>query len=95
MNQFKLKDPHGGKKYYPLVMVEWKDARMDNGWQTGGQAAAAPLASCVSVGLLITKNKDRIVLASGMCLFPNQEITDTLTIPNTWQVKIIPLGVIE
>ncbi len=57
---------------YPLVYVAWEDAEHEGGWSDAGDEVAHRLGIIVSIGWLIHKNKQRIVLASSLAATTTQ-----------------------
>jgi hypothetical protein len=48
---------------YPLVIIEWADAsRISDGWIDVGDIPASYLHKCVSVGFLVSSNKEGKIL---------------------------------
>ena len=92
---YTILDPRNRRKKFPLVMIEWVDARNDSGWETFHDSKACGLATCVSVGLIIEKTKEKIVLVTSWGTDDWALANGRLVIPNTWQVKITPLGVVD
>jgi len=94
MKPYRIKDPSNPRKYFNLVAVEWGDARGDSGWHSFEDAVDAPLVNITTIGLLIHKDKERIVLAAQWDR-DVAVVSEITTIPRTWQTKITYLGVVD
>jgi len=80
----------GERRKYPLVLVEWLDASARAGWTDLADAKDCPLAPCMSVGFLIHKDKDRLVVVATVGTYA---MGDRIAIPKPWVTKIEYLGV--
>jgi hypothetical protein len=70
------------KTKIPISLVIWYDAVAENGWTTKEDAAQnCKLDRCVSVGHVVDKNKERILLA---CTKSENEYNAMINIPNAW-----------
>jgi hypothetical protein len=60
---------------WPLVEVEWSDAHSVSGWDTPARYRSAGPAVCRSVGYLLLRDRDRLVLMT------TGDVADGLAIP--------------
>jgi hypothetical protein len=82
----KIVSQMGGK--YPVVMVEWRDAKNNSDWRSV-DALAKSLPETVlvhSVGFLVKRDDREVVLAFGIC--EQGEAESTIAIPRDWCQKI-------
>lgn len=70
------------------VIVEWKDAKHGYGWQGGNLLVTVDLPSVFSIGWLLEKNRDGVVLAQ---TWHEQNHAQTITIPRGMIVQIVDL----
>ena len=69
-------------KKIKVTLVIWYDAVAENGWITGEEAKTnCKLDKCVSIGHLVDRNEERILLA---CTKSENEYNALINIPNTW-----------
>lgn len=94
VSPYTLPDPRNNGEKIPLVMVQWVDAISDDRWADFHDALREELAPCVTVGFLIHQTDTHITIAASTHS-DLQRVGDRMTIPNTWQTKIIPLGVVD
>tara|TARA_R110002012_G_scaffold138888_5_gene295816 strand:- start:6410 stop:6661 length:252 start_codon:yes stop_codon:yes gene_type:complete len=65
-----------------VTLVIWYDAVAENGWITKEDAKKnCKLDKCVSIGHLVDRNEERILLA---CTKSENEYNALINIPNTW-----------
>ena len=63
------------------VLVEWVDSTlMGQKWQCNHEAENMTVNNCRAIGYLVSKNKERIVLAQSVCIEDNSVI-NLLAIP--------------
>lgn len=60
-----------------LVVIHWKDIVGDDNWQTRGEAKEVKPHGFISVGWLIRKDKESIVIAS--CYSPDDDTVGSVT----------------
>lgn len=94
MIPYTMPDPRNNGETLPLVLVEWVDAAGDNGWADFHAALGETPGPCFVVGFLIADTDTHITVVS-MGYADIGHVADRTTIPKTWQVKIIPLGVVD
>ena len=76
------KPPRKKKPKIKITLVVWYDAVAETGWVNKEDAAKnSKLDRCVSVGFLVDKNSERILLA---CTNSGNEYNAMINIPNTW-----------
>lgn len=77
---------------FPLVSVEWTDACSHNnaGWNNLAEVVALDVERITSVGWLVHKCKDKLVLVASMAA--DGHVSGDVTIPAGWAVKITELG---
>jgi len=74
------------KKKIDITLIVWYDAVAETGWTSKEDAKkTCQLAECVSVGHIVDKNKDRILLA---CTKSEDEYNAMINIPNAWIKEI-------
>ena len=78
---------------YPLVRVTWHDAQEgEEGWQDIEKCIDTPMAICYSVGWLISRDEEKIVLmaTAGKCQTEDKISSggDCTAIPANWTTKI-------
>jgi len=78
---------------YPLVKVTWHDAQEgEEGWQDIEKCIETPMAICYSVGWLISRDEEKIVLmaTAGKCQTEDKISSggDCTAIPANWTTKI-------
>lgn len=73
---------------YPLVQVEWLDARSDTGWRE--ITSKLELTPCVTVGRVVVSNKQMVVLAGTI-----QVIRDEDDKVEVGEIIAIPRGCIQ
>jgi len=86
--------PQKPKLKYPIVLVSWFDAKDgSSGWHSIKDIQAEKLATCYSVGWLVLKNEERIVVMSD---YSNEENDHDggrhITIPAGWVKSITYLS---
>lgn len=71
----------------PVVEVVWRDAVTTSQWRQWEEADEITLPECRTVGRLVRKNRDRIVLASTV----NSEggLGVTWVIPRPWVLRYV------
>lgn len=92
MKPYEIPDPSNPSKKLPLVMVEWVDARGYAAWQPFYEARDQPLVHCVCIGVLLSKDREKIVI--GSAYNGVDDWAEVTSIPRTWQVKITKLGIV-
>ena len=50
-------------KKYRKVLVQWRDAITQHGWENADEAAHEETAHCESIGYLISRSKTEVVIA--------------------------------
>lgn len=74
-------------KRCPMVEVEWIDSVASGGWRKIEDYETREPTNCVSVGYLVSKTRERIVLLQN--LNPeNGDASDSMTIPRACVKKI-------
>ncbi len=53
-------------KKYPLVLVEWEDSATHCCWNPVDECREMTTAKCQTVGWIVHKNKERVVLTSSL-----------------------------
>tara|TARA_R110000787_G_scaffold167621_3_gene280558 strand:+ start:557 stop:811 length:255 start_codon:yes stop_codon:yes gene_type:complete len=70
------------KKRVKVTLVVWYDAVAETGWITDTEAkTSCKLDKCVSIGYLVDKNQERILLA---CTKSDNQYNALINIPNAW-----------
>jgi len=69
-----------------ITLVVWYDAVAETGWTSREDAmSSCKLSECVSVGHLVDKNDERVLIA---CTKSENEYNAMINIPNAW-IKVI------
>lgn len=80
-------------KKYRMVLVEWRDAIVRAGWEHTDEALSeTDEMACTTIGYLIEKTKEHIVVA-GTLSDDGAQLNGRITIPMVWVVKIQTLKV--
>tara|TARA_R110002020_G_scaffold240326_1_gene453115 strand:- start:13290 stop:13592 length:303 start_codon:yes stop_codon:yes gene_type:complete len=86
--------PQEPKLKYPLVLVSWYDAKDGgSGWHSIEDIQKEKLATCYSMGWMVLKDGDRVVIMSD---YSNDENSNDggrhIVIPSGWVKSITYLG---
>ncbi len=71
---------------YPIVCVHWLDSYVRDDWQTPSEAKEQVPSHCMTVGFLIIKSKEKVIIASGKSEGGN--LSSTWAIPRACVKKI-------
>lgn len=78
------------RRRYPLVEIEWEDARFFEGWSTvEGDAAAARTARCRSWGVLVKKSEEHLTIAQTISTEGMKADLLTLPISMVRRIKVL------
>ena len=75
-----------------VVAVDWLDATGATEWTTEAEAKLSTPALVTTVGVILVKDDQRIVIASTLGHGADRAVGDVTTIPATWVKSIEPLG---
>lgn len=78
----------------PIVLVEWKDAAggARTGWRPMKEVERQEVADCYSVGFLLRRTKDEVLIVPHIATIGEQSDGDAeLCIPKSWVKKITVL----
>ena len=77
-----------------VLLVEWEDATGRLGWQDESEAAGASVMLCTSVGILVSRNESRVVLALTAC-DAEEMVSNTLVVPTRFIRKTKRLATLK
>lgn len=70
---------------FPIVWIEWHDATSPTGWQTMAEAQALAPEHVITVGFLISQNKDKVTIAASLS---GNECGEIIVIPKSWVTQM-------
>lgn len=80
---------------YPIVNVTWMDASSHSGWMPLEVVdKEATLFECHSVGYLLKRTKDRVIVAQNLSERSVGKASDIMVIPSNWVtgIKVLRKG---
>jgi hypothetical protein len=79
---------------FPIVLVSWRDANAQGGWNDQREATDFGVCTCSTVGALIYRDA-KVVKLAGSIAWGNHHYGDLIAIPMAWVKSIKRLGKVE